>query len=121
MIVLNSSSHTLQATLGGGISTTALDITVVYFDRIPAQTVSEPRYASQETKISSATVTTIANAPGEGIARNIVNIFGFNADVTSATLAYNKLAGAVSTGIKKHTLTTGQTLTYEHSQGWSVL
>src|SRR4051812_38192597 len=122
MIVLNTTSQSLQATLAAGTSTTPLDVTVVYYDRLPQASDSEPRYTSQESTISSATVTTICAAPGQdGIVRNVVSIFGYNRDVTSATLAFNKLASTVSTFHKKATLTTGQTLWYEHGFGWAVL
>lgn len=121
MIVLHVSSHKLEATLAAGVSTTALDITVVYFDR-PRQTQpSEPLFASQESNVSSATVTTICNAPAEGVTRNIVTIFGYNRDATSATLSIDKNLATASTFYKKATLTTGQTLWYEHGDGWEVL
>lgn len=121
MIVLNISSHKLEVGLAAGVSTTPVDITVIFYDRQRQTQPSEPLYSSQESTVSSATVTTICNAPAEGITRNIVTIFGYNRDVTSATLAIDKNLSNASTFIKKHTLTTGQTLNYEDGQGWSVL
>jgi hypothetical protein len=122
VIVLQTTSQTLNATLAAGVSTTALDMTAVYFDYLPQRTDSQQRFASQEEKVSSATVTTMVSAPGaDGIVRNITNLNIYNRDVTSATLTLLKQAGAVSTLQIKQTLTTGQTLVYEHGTGWQVL
>ena len=122
MIVLQTTSQTLRATLAAGISTTPLDLTAVYFDYLPQKMDTQQRFASQEEKVSSATVTTMVAAPAaDGIVRNITNLNVYNRDVTSATLTLLKLAGTVSTLQVKQTLTTGQTLVYEHGTGWQVL
>lgn len=122
MIILQTTSQSLRATLGAGISTTPLDLTAVYFDYLPQRTDTQQRFASQEETVSSATVTTMVNAPAaDGIVRNITNLNVYNRDVTSATLTLLKLAGTVSTLQVKQTLTTGQTLVYEHGTGWQVL
>lgn len=122
MIVLTTTTEILQATLGGGVSTTALDLMVVFWDYLPQVTETKQRNADQTGKISSATVSTMLAAPGvPGVVRNVQTIFAYNADVTSATLKINKLSGAVSTIIKQQVLTTGQTLTYEDGFGWQVL
>ena len=122
MIVLQTTSQSLRATLAAGVSTTPLDLTAVYFDYLPQRTETQQRFASQEEKVSSATVTTMVAAPAaDGIVRNITNVTGYNADVTSATLTITKLAGAVSTIQVKQILTTGQTVVYEHGTGWQVL
>lgn len=126
MIVLQVSSQKLEALLAASTSTTPLDITVVYYDQPRKQNVNTPSvylpfYVSQESTISSATVTTICAAPIDGVSRCITAIFGYNRDVTSATLTIDKNLGNASTLIKKHTLTTGQTLWYEHGDGWEVL
>ena len=122
MIVLQTTSQSLRATLAAGVSTTALDLTAVYFDRLQQRTETQERFASQEEKVSSATVTTMVAAPGaDGIVRNSTNLNVYNRAVTSATLTLLKLAGTVSTLQVKQTLTTGQTLVYEHGTGWQVL
>lgn len=122
MIVLATTSHTLRATLTVGVSTTPLDLTAVYFDYLPQTTETQQRFASQEEKVSSATVTTMVAAPGaDGIVRNITNLNVYNRDVTTATVTLLKLAGAVSTIQVQQTLTTGKTLVYEHGTGWQVL
>lgn len=118
MIVLNVSSHRLEAALGGGVSTTAVDITVVYYDRQRQTQPSEPLYASQESTVSSATVTTVCNAPPEGVTRNIVTIVGYNRDVTSVTLSINKNLATASTFYNTTTLVTKQKTWYEHGFGW---
>jgi hypothetical protein len=123
MIVLNTSSQKLEAILAAGVSATPLDITVVYYDTLPQRldTLQWQRYGSQEATLSSATVTTIADAPGEGIVRSITNIFSFNRDSGNVVLSIKKNRGTASTFYKQQTLTPGQTLTYEHGDGWEVL
>lgn len=121
MIVLHVSSHKLEAALAAGVSTTPLDITVVYYDQLRQTQAVPTLFASQESTVSSATVTTICNAPGEGTTRNVVTIFGYNRDVTSATLSIDKNLATASTFYKTATLTTKQTLWYEHGDGWEVL
>ena len=123
MIVLQVSSHSLEAKLAATVATNPLDVTVVYYD-LPQRNIDaqQLRYASQESAVSSATAVTIANAPGEGLVRYITNICVFNRDTSSFNIVtILKNLTSVSSFYKQHNVSTGLTLEYSHGYGWQLI
>lgn len=122
MIVLTTTSQTLQAVLSASTSTTQLDSTAVFYDSLPQITERLQRFASQLANTLNTTDVAIVSAPAaDGIARNITNLTIYNRDVTTATLTV-KIDDAGSEKIQvKQTLAVGESLVYEHGTGWQIL
>ena len=122
MIVLQTATASLKAVLAASTSTTQLHLTGIYYDYLPQRTDSQPRYALSVSTTLNLTAVSVVLAPGDdNIVRNIQSVTVYNADVTSATVTVKIVDGSSDTTLKKHTLTTGQSLVYEHGMGWQAL
>lgn len=120
MIVLQASTQTLQAVLGGAVATNQLDVTCVFFDQLRQATDSEPRRAHKLTPTNNTTDVAIVAAPGEGIVRNISHVTVFNKDTVSATVTIKIDDGGTEYGQIKRTLPPDGTLEYTSAYGWRV-
>ena len=97
----------------------------VWFKDVPArakETNEEYKGAVKRTATNSGTDVVICAAPPQsGTTRNIESISVYNKDTANVTVTIKTDDGTTEFIIKKHTLTTLQTMTYESNNGWSVL
>ena len=123
MIVLATTSQALKAALATSTSTTQWQLSAVYYDYLPQRTDQVQRFAAHLTTTFNTTDVLAVPAPGaDGIVRNITNLSAYNADVsTFAAITYKIDNAGTAVGQKKHNVSTGQTLVYEHGTGWQVL
>lgn len=121
MIVLQASNQTLQAVLGGNVTTSQLDVACVYFDQLPQSTTSEPRRTHKLTATNNTTDVTIVAAPGDGIVRNISNVTVFNDDTVAATVTVKIDDNGTEWVLVEQALAASESLVYEHGTGWQIL
>lgn len=123
MIRLDSTTRKLEVILAGAKTTVDAKVTVSYYD-VPAQTkndFSEYRGVTQVATTNGAADVTICNAPTGNAVRNVDTIQVHNADTANITATVKMDDGGTETPLVKQTLTTGQTLMYEHGSGWKIL
>jgi hypothetical protein len=116
MLILSSTSHTIEAKLTGA-PTTPLEYAVSYVD------VTTTTYTpiGDAGTIPDATNTTIIAAPGDGSTqRQIKQITIYNADNATATVAIQKYNGTTRRIACKVTLLVGQTLQYNDGEGFKI-
>lgn len=119
MIRLDSVTRKLQVVMGGAKTTTEATAIVSFFDSNKSGETTKG-----STKIATtngATDVDICLAPGNNFIRNIDTITVYNADSVTQTISIKIDDGGTDSILIKHALTTGQTLFYEHQQGWTVL
>jgi hypothetical protein len=121
MIILDTTTKTLEIGLAGSVTTTEPHVTVCYYDTI-SQTktdFSEPRRATKLTKTSGVTPVTICDAPTIiGAARCIFYICIHNADNTSATITVRIDDGGTDYRQYSHAVPAGHSLIYDSGNGW---
>jgi hypothetical protein len=120
VIVLNTTSQSFRVA-ATDVSSARVYLTAVYFDTLPQSAETKERRTNQMTSTSSAAVVVAVSSAGVGMVRNIENFTAHNGTLTSATLDLGIVDGAVTTFQLKQTLTTGQSLVYEHGTGWQKL
>lgn len=126
MIRLDKTTRKLQIVLGGAKTTNDCDVTVSYYD-VPSQTkptFEEYRGATQVASSNGTTDADICAAPSiNGTVRNVDTIHVYNKDTANvqATVKMVDSTGPVTTILVRQTLTTLQTLMYEHGAGWKIL
>jgi len=116
MIILNSTTQTLAATLGGTPSTDQPDVAVFYRD-LRAEDAREG-YGSQLSETTGTSVKTILDAPRAGVVRLIDEISIVNLDTSSATVQIELYDGATPRTLYKVTLATLESAIYNTNTGW---
>ena len=123
MITLPFTTHKLQVVLAGAKTTNEVQCSVYYYDvrRDSKQSLTE--YARFPKYIDTAGVTDvdICDAPPQDVTRHIETINIYNKDTVNAVVTVKIDISGTETILKKHTLTTTQSLVYERGQGWQVL
>lgn len=123
MIRLDTTTKKLEIKLGGSHTTTAPKVTTSYYDVRSTEKLdnSEYRYTSTISTTNGTTDVTIVAAPGQvGTTRNIDGIIVYNGDSVSATVTIKIDDGGTETTLINKTLTSAQSLFYEHGVGWQV-
>lgn len=122
MIVLDQTTRKLEAVLGGAITTNQLQLTAFFYDAIPQQTTSAPKFGFSRVLSNNTSDVTLVAAPVlAGYRRNIKTIFAHNADTVSATVTIKMDDSGTETIFVKQAISAGESLVYEDGQGWSVL
>lgn len=122
MIYLDTEVSVLRAHIAGAPATTNPTYNV-FFHEVRSQakpTFEEYKGGRSSGLLSGATPVNICAAPAKGITRDIEHISIYNAD-TASVVATVGIYDGTSWLLIVHTLTTLQTLCYEHGSGWSVL
>ena len=109
---------TLQAVLTGSVSTTQLDVHVVYRDWTPEGETAPPYF--ERTSTNNATAVTILTAPVLNPQREVASLTIYNADVSTQIVTVKTVSATVSTIAVKQTLLPGKTLGYKEL-GWYVI
>jgi len=123
MIRLDTTTKKLEIKLGGAHTTTAPKVTVTYYDVRSVEKLdnSEYRHTSTNTTTNGSTDVTICAAPAQvGTTRNIDGIMVYNADSVNATVTIKFDDGGTEYPIINKTLSSAQSLFYEHGAGWQV-
>lgn len=123
MIRLDTPTKKLEIRLSGVHTTTAPKVTVSYYDVRSTEKLdnSEYRYNSTTSTTNGTTDVTIVAAPGQvGTTRNIDGIIVYNGDTVSASVTIKIDDGGTETTLINKTLTSAQSLFYEHGVGWQV-
>lgn len=112
-------SYSLRVVLGGAITTNQLDCSADYFDYVQDNTTGKPGCVMIAT--DNGTEVTLVSAPTQSSIRQINAMRVHNKDTVNATVTVKYDDGATEWIVIKSTLTTGQSLHYERSNGWQVL
>lgn len=114
MFALKSTNEVLKI-----ITTTAagVDVSITWLDMDPLTGVVK---STTETKITSATSTTVLSAPAEGIVRSIENVYIRNIHAsTDNTITVVKDVGGTSYYLTaSFTLLAGEVIAYNNANGW---
>jgi hypothetical protein len=123
MISLILPTHKLQAVLAGAKTTNELQCSVYYYDvkRDAKQNQSMYIRFSKYIDTNGTTAVDICDVPPQDIGRHIETINIYNKDTVNATVSVQIDISGTKSILKKHVLTTGQTLIYEAGAGWLVL
>lgn len=124
MIRLHRTDTKLQAFLAGAPATTNPTVTVFYKDDTPQETLQGGTLSKgnvQFTVLAAGTETDICAAPGQGAVREIDALTVFNADTASVIVTVCIDDNGTNRILIKRTLTTLQSLHYEHSSGWQII
>jgi len=117
MIRLDTTTRSLEAILGGAVSTNQLPVTVSYSDK----TSSAYTGASKLTNTNSATAVTIATAPAASTVRDVDYVSVRNSDTAAATVTIRYNDNTTLYVIITATLAVGDQLIYTHGNGWATL
>jgi hypothetical protein len=117
MIRLDATTRSLEAALGGAVSTNQLPVTASYSDK----TSSAYTGATQLANTNDATAVTIVAAPGASTVRDVDYISIRNSDTASATVTVRYNDNTTLYTIITATLAVGDQLVYTHGNGWETL
>lgn len=113
MLLLNSTSDILRVVTSAAAN--PIDVHVSWVD-INGATVTPGR---QNTKITTATTTTVVPAPGSGTTRNIKGVYLTNASAaTSCTVAVQHYDGTNSVEVIEFILLPGENMAYREDGSW---
>lgn len=123
MFSLPLTTYKLQVVLAGAKTTNEVQCTVIFFDVQKSSKINSPIYPRYVKLIDTngGTDVDICDAPPQDTIRHIETINIYNRDTVNAIVTIKYDVSATETILKKHTLTTGQTLIYENGAGWLVL
>lgn len=117
MIILDTTTKTLEVDLAGAVSTSQLPVVVSYVD------VTTTAYApiAADTATNSTTAVTIVAAPAASTQRQVKLLTVYNADTASATVTIQLNNNGTLRILVAVALAVGSTLVYTDGEGWRVL
>lgn len=119
-MILDSTSLKLEAVLAGAITTNQPEVTVDYVQWNLNGEKTKP--ATFRTALNSGTDVTILAAPTTvGFVVEPMSISIYNKDTVNVIVTIKTDDGSTERIMKKHTLTTTQSLLWEKAVGWYVL
>jgi len=118
MVILDTTSKSLEVVLGGAITTTQPSWVTAYVEVITA-TFAMSAMSSSDGATNSATAVTMVSAPASGKARQLKSAFLHNADTANVTVTIRLNNGGTFRTIFKAVLATLETLRFSES-GWQV-
>lgn len=118
MIILDSTTESLEILLAGAVTTTQAPFSVSYADH----NASVPSFTpgSSDGQTNGTTAVTLASAPASGVQRQIKRINIYNADSAAMTVTIRLNNGGTLRTILSVTLQTGERIEYEDSEGFRV-
>ncbi len=114
MILLDATTHTLEATTSAAVST---NYVISYADITTSTFVP----ASSQGNITTATTTTVVSAPGASTQRQIKLASFYNNGSASQTVTVKKDVSGTEYIIISAVIAAGETLQYTDGNGWEVL
>lgn len=123
MIVLDTSTKTLELVLGAAHTTNALEYNIVFYDVPRIAIVDNAEYIRGHShgQSNGTTTVTILTAPPDSVSRNVELLSVYNKDTIeqSVTLKYD--IAATERILLKAPLRPGETLTFTRGGGWQIL
>lgn len=120
MILLDSTTRTLEVLLAGAITTNQLPWTASYVDISTASTFALSAAAASNGATNSGTAVTMVSAPAASTSRQIKLLTVFNADTVAATVTVRLNDNGTTRIMWKGVLQTAETLTFVHTAGFVV-
>ena len=128
MIILDSTTRTIEVLLAGSITTSQLPVVASYSDTaLPAYAdfaslrLSQDTQKTNQTQSNNTTAVTVVAAPSSGQQRRVEYLSIFNADTVAATVTVQLNDNSTLRIIAKEALAVGDTLYYSESRGWYTL
>lgn len=117
MIILDTTSKSLEVVLGGNVTTNQLPFSVSYVD-----TAATPPLSESDGQTNNTTAVTMVSAPGSSTARRIIKTLSIqNKDTASATVTVRLNNSSTLRNIVVVTLAAGSTLMLTDADGWKVM
>lgn len=120
MIILDTTTRSLEIDLNGAVTTNQLPFVASYVD-IAKTTTEVVSSASNTGQTNSTTAVTLVAAPGTNQTRHLKYLSVRNADTVATLLWIQVNDNSTLREIWKGTLAVGDTLVYTDSLGWNVL
>ncbi|MBI3165166.1 MAG: hypothetical protein HYZ24_10825 [Chloroflexi bacterium] len=116
MMILDTTSKTIQAVLGGAVTTNQLRVTSSYED------ITTTTYApgSNRGVTNNTTAVTVVGSPAASTQRKVLSISIYNKDTADAAVTVQSYDGTNTDEMVKITLDPGDTLYYGNHVGWRV-
>jgi hypothetical protein len=117
MIILDTTTRTVEVLLGGAVTTNQLPVVASYVD--VTTTTYTPK--SSNTATNNTTAVTAVAAPAASTERQVKLLTVYNADTVNATLTVRYNDNSTTRILTKTTLSVGDTLVYTDGEGFRVL
>lgn len=117
MLILDTTTRTLEVLLGGAVTTNQLPVVTNYVD-VTTTTYSP---ASDNTVTNDTTPVTIVAAPGASTQRQVKFLSVFNGDTVAATVTIRLNDNGTFRTLCKVALLVGDQLFYTDGDGWRVM
>lgn len=116
MMILDTTSKTIQAVLGGAVTTNQLRVTSSYED------ITTTTYAPGSNRVvtNNTTAVTVVGSPAASTQRKVLSISIYNKDTADAVVTVQSYDGTNTDEMVKITLDPGDTLYYGNHVGWVV-
>lgn len=116
MMILDTTSKTIQAVLGGAVTTNQLRVTSSYED------ITTTTYAPGSNRVvtNNTTAVTVVGSPAASTQRKVLSISIYNKDTADAAVTVQSYDGTNTDEMVKITLDPGDTLYYGNHVGWVV-
>lgn len=116
MMILDTTSKTIQAVLGGAVTTNQLRVTSSYED------ITTTTYAPGSNRVvtNNTTAVTVVGSPAASTQRKVLSISIYNKDTADAVVTVQSYDGTNTDEMVKNTLDPGDTLYYGNHVGWRV-
>lgn len=118
MIILDSTTESLEILLAGTVTTNQLPFTVSYADHNAAAPSFTP--GSSDGQTNNTTAVALVGNPGAGVQRQVKRINVYNADTAQATVTIRLNNGGTLRTMLTVALQTGERIEYEDSEGFRV-
>lgn len=117
MLILDTTSKSIEIVLGAAVAANQLPVFATYADH----TSSAFTPVSSDTQSNSTTAVTIVAAPAASTQRQVKSVSIYNADTAAATVTVRLNNAATLRTIVKAALAAGEGLHYDDASGWFVL
>lgn len=118
MIILDSTTESLEILLAGAVTTNQLPFTASYADHNATAPSFTP--GSSDGQTNSTTAVTLVGNPGAGVQRQVKRLNVYNADTAQVTVTIRLNNGGTLRTIIVVTLLPGDRIEYEDSTGFRV-
>lgn len=117
MIILDSTTKSIEAVLAGAVAVTQPTYVVSYVDVAPGKYIP----GAQDGSLNSAVDVTIVPVPGSGVQRQVKFASFYNGDTAPVILQVHYDNSGTERTIVRVTLAVGYTLVYTDGEGWRVI
>lgn len=118
MIILDSTTESLEILLAGAVTTNQLPFTASYADHNATAPSFTP--GSSDGQTNNTTAVTLVGNPGAGVQRQVKRLNVYNADTAQATVTIRLNNGGTLRTQFSIALQTGERIEYEDGKGFSV-